>query len=243
MFLIGWEKDDDVAVITMDNGENLQNSDFVRGMSRILSEIEEDDSIISVVISSSDPKSWCQGVDLEFLMERMAENDIDTVFNLLTGINKIFKMLLLFPVPVIAAIGGHAVGNGAIFACACDFRFMRADRGYFFFPDADLGIPTLPGSMEICKKAIPFPSYQEMLLGGKKCTAKELYENRVILKASENLRNLMTDAIGFAKTMNKHRAVYGEIKKQLYRHIIFSIDKEDPAYIKTFKILMSRFYP
>jgi enoyl-CoA hydratase/carnithine racemase len=243
MFVIDWEKDDDVAVIIMNNGENLQNSDFVRGMSRILKEIEEDDSVISVVISSGDPKSWCQGVDLEFLMERMAENDIDTVFNLLTGINKIFKRLLIFPVPVIAAIGGHAVGNGAVFACACDFRFMREDRGYFFFPDADLGIPTLPGSMEICKKAIPFPHYQEMLLSGKMLTARELYENRVILKASENLEKLMTDAIGFAKTMNKHRAVYSEIKMQLYWHIIDAIDKEDPAYIKAFKLLMSKFYP
>lgn len=239
MFAIEWEKDDDVAVITMDSGENLQNRDFINGMSGILNEIEEDDSITSVVISSSDPKSWCQGVDLEFLMERMAENDIGTVFDLLIGINKIFKRLLLFPIPVVAAIGGHAVGNGAILACACDFRFMRADRGYFFFPDADLGIPTLPGSMEICKKAIPFPNYQEMLLSGRRFTAQELYEIRIILKASGNLNKLMADAIGFAKKLNIQRAVFGEIKKQLYRHIIDVIDKEDPEYIKTFRVLMS----
>ena len=241
MFVIGWEKEDDVAVITMESGENLQNKDFIIGMTRVLNEIEEDDSIRSVILSSNDPKSWCQGVDLEFLMERMAEDDIKTVLELLVGINSIFKRLLLFPIPVIAAIGGHAVGNGAILACACDFRFMRADRGYFFFPDADLGIPTLPGSMEICKKAIPFAKYQEMLLSGRRYTAQELYESRIVTKASQNINALMIDSMSFAKTMGGRRAVFGEMKRQLYRHIVDVIDNEDPKYIKTFKEFMTNF--
>jgi len=240
MFVIGWEKEDDVAVITMDSGENLQNRDFVNGMTKVLNEIEGDDSIRSVILSSGDPKNWCQGVDLEFLMERMAENDIKTVLELLVGINAILKRLLLSPIPVIAAIGGHAVGNGAVLACACDFRFMRADRGYFFFPDVDLGIPTLPGSIEICKKAIPFTIYHEMLLSGRRYTAQELYESRIVMKASQNINALMIDSMSFAKTMSQQRAIFGEIKGQLYRHIVDVIDNEDPKYIKTFKELMSK---
>jgi ribosomal protein L35AE/L33A len=49
--------------------------------------------------------------------------------------------LALLNLPVIAEIGGNAYAGGAILASACDFRFMRSDRGRFCFPEVHLGIP------------------------------------------------------------------------------------------------------
>ncbi len=53
--------------------------------------------------------------------QKIQEKDHDTVKAFMYDMNRIFKRLLLFPVPVIAAINGHAFGNGAIVSCACDF--------------------------------------------------------------------------------------------------------------------------
>ena len=52
---------------------------------------------------------------------------------------------LTLPVPTAAAVVGHAFGAGAMLALAHDFRVMRADRGYFCFPEVDIRIPFTPG--------------------------------------------------------------------------------------------------
>jgi enoyl-CoA hydratase/carnithine racemase len=143
-----------------------------------------------------------------------------------------FKKILLFPMPVIASINGHAAGNGAILACCCDFRLMKADRGYFFFPGVDINISYPLGIQEIIKKAFPYYKLEEAILTGKRYDAKELEKHHVIMKACDNAEAVRQESIAFAKTFKKKRSIFEEIKKQLNKHIIAIIDNEDSAYIE-----------
>ena len=131
MSVIEWKKVETVGVITMNNGENRHNPDFVRAILAAFDEVEGDPGISSVIIASSDPKNWSQGIDLQWMMGAMEKNDLQGIRDFMYGLNRIFKRILLYPMPVIAAINGHAFGDGTIMACACDFRFMKADRGFF----------------------------------------------------------------------------------------------------------------
>ncbi|MCX5818716.1 MAG: enoyl-CoA hydratase/isomerase family protein, partial [Deltaproteobacteria bacterium] len=131
MSVIEWKKVETVGVITMNNGENRHNPDFIRALLTAFDEIEGDPGISSVIIASSDPKNWSQGIDLQWITGAMAKNDLQGMRDFMYGLNRIFKRILLYPMPVIAAINGHAFGDGTIMACACDFRFMKADRGFF----------------------------------------------------------------------------------------------------------------
>ena len=60
------------------------------------------------------------------------------------------KRLVFRPENVAAAFGG-----GAILACACDYRLMRSDRGFFCFPEVDVNIPFLPGMLASVQRAVP----------------------------------------------------------------------------------------
>lgn len=239
MAVVEWRKDDKVAVITMNNGENRHNLAFAQAMNTVFDEVVADKEITAAVLRSGDAKSWSLGVDVEWLMQRFQAGDSDSIKAFLYGMDDVFKKLLLVPIPVIAAINGHAFGNGAILACACDFRFMKADRGFFCFPEVDLGIPFLPGMIAFVKKAVPYYKFNELKLTGRRAGAIELAEHHVLEKASPDETALMQDALAFAKGFNKKRGIFGEHKRRLHKHIIEIIDTENPAVIESLQLMIA----
>lgn len=239
MALFELTKDEGVAVINMANGANKQNLEFAKGLNQLLDEILTDTEIYSIIITSSDEKNFCQGIDIDWLMEKYEQKDFKSMKAFLYAMNDVFKRLLLMPVPVIAAINGHAFGNGAMLACACDFRFMKKDRGYFCFPEVDINIPFLPGMIAFVRKAIPEYKFNELKLTGKKVSAQELFEHHVIEKASDDKAALINDALSFAKTFKKNRNIFAEHKKRMYKTIIEVIDTQDPEYIDSLNLFVS----
>jgi enoyl-CoA hydratase/carnithine racemase len=236
MAILEWRKEDTVAVITMTNGENRHNPDFVSALLGVLDEIEKDPSICSVVILSGDAKSWSQGIDLNWMTGKMQQKDVSAIRDFMYGINSVFKRVLLYPMPVIACLNGHAAANGAILACACDFRLMRADKGFFFFPEIDIGIPFLPGMIAFLQKAIPYNKFNEMTLTGRRCTAGEMADSGVLVKACETEEALIAETMALAKSLQKKRGVFGEMKRRLHAGIVEIIEKEDPKYIEPLKL-------
>jgi len=230
MAVIEWKKENKVAIVEMCNGPNKMNRIFAESMNQCLDEILEDTEIQGVVLTSTDEKNFSQGVDVEWIGSKLHAQENEAVISFMYGMNNIFKRLLLFPVPVIAAINGHAYGNGAILTCACDFRFMRKDKGFFCFPEVDVSIPFLPGMIGFVRKAIPEDKFNHLLLSGQRMTAEELESASVIVRACEQ-ESLLTDAVSFAGSFAKKRGIFQELKKRIHKELIRIIDEEDPEFI------------
>lgn len=231
MSIVKWEKADNVAIVFMNQGPNKQNLAFAQAMNAVLDEVFLDKDITAVILASTDQKHWSVGVDVEWVVANMQEPGAPKVKEFMYSMNEVFKKLLLFPVPVIAAINGHAFGNGALLSCTCDFRMMNAEKGFFCFPEVDLGIPFLPGMTAFSRKAIPEYKLNELVFTGKRATAQELVEDHVVVKASDNAQALLEEAVAFAGTFKKKRGIFGELKKRMHKSIIETLEKEDPAYI------------
>ncbi|MCX5849301.1 MAG: enoyl-CoA hydratase/isomerase family protein [Deltaproteobacteria bacterium] len=226
MSIMNWVKDENVAIITMTNGENRQNLVFAKTLSAMLDEIIADKSISALIITSNDEKNFSQGIDVEWIMGQMQKNEHQPVIDFINEMDIVFKKLLLYPVPVIAAINGHAYGNGSILSCACDFRFMRSDKGFFCFPEVNIGIHFRWGMNAFVKKAIPLHIFSQMQFTGNRYTASELEQHNIIVKACANKEDLMSTAITFAKTFHKKRGIFGELKKRLYTDIVKVLDDD-----------------
>jgi enoyl-CoA hydratase/carnithine racemase len=223
---MNWGKDETVAMITMTNGENRQNLVFSRTLNAMLDEIIADKTVTALIITSNDAKNFSQGIDVEWIMGQMQKNEHQPVIDFINEMDIVFKKLLLYPVPVIAAINGHAFGNGSILSCACDFRFMRSDKGFFCFPEVNIGIPFRWGMNAFVKKAIPLHILSQMQFTGNRFTASELEKHNIIVKACANQEDLMAQTIAYAKTFQKKRGILGEMKKRLYADIIKVLDSD-----------------
>lgn len=85
-------------------------------------------------------KFYSNGLDLDWLA---AHGDQMQFY--VGRVQALFARMLTLPMPTAAALNGHAFGAGAMLAIAHDYRVMRADRGYFCFPEVDIHIPFTPG--------------------------------------------------------------------------------------------------
>ena len=197
-----------------------------------MDEIVNDTDANAIVVTSSHEKIFSSGVDLDWLSMVIQKKDSKSAREFFKSLNELFKRILLFPMPTIAAITGHAFGFGAILCCTFDFRFMRSDKGFLCFPEVDLGIPFLPGMIALIKKAIPINKIEEMLYTGKRVTAEECRAHQIVLKAC-HVDDLMNDALSYAKSLNKKRAIIADMKKKLYKEIIHTIDVEDASLIES----------
>jgi len=235
MALIEYELDENVAVVTMNSGENRFNLAFLDEFLSVLDTIENDTDANALVVRSSHEKIFSNGIDLDWLVSLIQKNDPDTARKFLYTMNSLFKRLLIYPMPTIAAMTGHAFAGGAIMCCAFDFRFMRSDRGFFCFPEVDLGIPFLPGMIALAEKAIPMYKLEEMKYTGKRLTAYECEEHHIVMKAC-HIDDLMDEALSFAKGLNKGRKIIRAMKEGMYKDIVRVMDEEDPLIIETGKL-------
>jgi len=225
-----------VAVVTLNEGENRLNLDFLNKFIDALDHVEKQTDANVLVVRGAHEKIFSNGIDLEWLMPIMQKNDAATAKKFIETMMVLFRKITLYPMPTIVAMTGHAFAGGAIMCCYFDFRFMRSDRGFMCFPEVDLGIPFLPGMMAAMKKAIPRYKLDEMVLTGKRVAAQECEEHHIITKAC-HIDQLMDEVMNFAKLQNKRRAVVDLIKEEMNKEIVYAIDHEDPPIIAS-----GRFY-
>jgi enoyl-CoA hydratase/carnithine racemase len=131
------KRDDDVYVLDLGDGENRFHPDWLAAVNGALDEVEQAPAPLVTTASS---KIYSNGLDLDWLA---AHGDKTQWY--VGRVQALLARMLTLPVPTAAAISGHCFGAAAMLAMAHDFRVMRADRGYFCFPEVDIRIPFTPG--------------------------------------------------------------------------------------------------
>lgn len=232
MALVDFTVDGHVALVTLNDGENRFNPAFLNAFMGVLNDIETNSDATTLVVHSHHEKIFSNGIDLEWLLGVLQNNDLATSKQFFYDLMQVFKRLVTYPLVTIAAISGHAFAGGAIFSSAFDFRFMRTDRGFFCLPEVDLSIPFLPGMNAVLRSAIPEQVLREMQLTGARLTA-EMCKAAQIVKGAFPGDQLLEETLAFARQVNKQRPIVKALKARLNEPIVHAIEVEDVAFIES----------
>jgi enoyl-CoA hydratase/carnithine racemase len=151
--------DDKIAILDLGDDENRFSPGFLDEVDAHLDEIIGAGA--QGLVTTGGGKFYSNGLDLDWL----AANGEQTQWYV-GRVQGMLGRILTLPVPTAAALVGHAFGAGAMLALAHDFRVMRADRGFFCFPEADIRIPFTPGMAALIQaKLTPQAAVASMTTG------------------------------------------------------------------------------
>jgi enoyl-CoA hydratase/carnithine racemase len=131
--------------------------------------------------------------------------------------------MLTFPLPTAAAVVGHAFGAGAMLAVAHDFRMMRADRGYFCFPEVDINIPFSPGMAALIQaKLAPQTAVASMTTGRRFGGADAASVGIVDATAAEGA--VTAAAVDLLRPLSgKNQQTLGAIKQTMFTQAVTAL--------------------
>jgi Delta3-Delta2-enoyl-CoA isomerase len=151
-------RDDDVYLLDLGDGENRFNPTWVGEVADALREVDEAPAPRALVVTATG-KIWSNGLDLEWMGANPTE-----INPLLDQVHGLYAQALGLGVPTVAAIQGHCFAAGAMLALAFDARVMRADRGFWCLPEADIDIPFTPGMNDlVAARLAPAAAHQAMV--------------------------------------------------------------------------------
>jgi enoyl-CoA hydratase/carnithine racemase len=128
----------DVAIITMERGENRMNNEFIDQVNAALDEALRNPDLKGI-ITTGVGKFYTNGLDLLYMME-MYQKEPENLEVFLKRWNQLQIRMLTCPVVTVSAINGHAFAGGAIFSLCHDFRVMQTERGWWCMNEAQLGL-------------------------------------------------------------------------------------------------------
>lgn len=198
-----------VSVLHLGADENRFSPDWLDAVEAALAQVSSGPPTALVTIA--DGKVYSNGLDLPWLMANPAQMTeyVDRIHGLLA------RMLTL-PVPTVAAINGHAFGGGAMLALAHDMRVMRADRGFFCLPEADIRIPFTVGMVELLQAKMHPQAAAATMLTAARVPGPRAFELGIVdaLTSEDELRSAAM-AIA-AERVGKDRRTLGLIKARMY---------------------------
>ncbi|MGI8308099.1 3-hydroxyacyl-CoA dehydrogenase NAD-binding domain-containing protein [Saccharopolyspora hattusasensis] len=145
---IRWESDaDGIVVLTLDDPQqqaNTMNERYQRSMAETVQRLEDERDNITGVVLTSAKSTFFAGGDLRELVQARP-GDAERVAETITGVKRQLRRLETLGVPVVAALGGTALGGGLEIALACHHRIaLKNPKARFGFPEVTLGL--LPGA-------------------------------------------------------------------------------------------------
>lgn len=208
------DRHDAVFVLDLGDGENRFHPDWIASVDAALDEVEKSEGPRALVTAATG-KFYSNGLDLEWLAAHSDER-VDYV----NSVHGLFARFLSLPLISVAALQGHTFAAGAMLSLAHDFRLMRADRGFWCLPEAEINIPFTPGMSALIQSRLTPQTAQHAMVSARRFGAQEAAAAGIVDQAVDE-DALRTAALELAEAhASKAGDSLGTIKTRMYAPVL-----------------------
>ncbi len=171
MEFITYEVEGQIGIITINRPKalNALNSAVLDELDKALDAVDQE-AIRCLILTGAGEKSFVAGADIgEMSTLTKAEGEAFGKKG-----NDVFRKLETFPIPVIAAVNGFALGGGCEISMSCDIRIC-SENAVFGQPEVGLGITPGFGGTQRLARIVGTGKAKEMIYGARNIKAEEAY--------------------------------------------------------------------
>jgi Enoyl-CoA hydratase/carnithine racemase len=186
--------------INREKALNALNSQVLDELNATLDAVNLDE-VRCLILTGAGAKSFVAGADIgEMSTLTKAEGEAFGKKG-----NDVFRKLEVFPIPVIAAVNGFALGGGCELAMSCDIRIC-SDNAVFGQPEVGLGITPGFGGTQRLARLVGAGMAKQMIYTARNIKADEAYRIGLV-NAVYPAEELMTQAEKMASGIAKNAPI------------------------------------
>ncbi|MFT4054499.1 MAG: enoyl-CoA hydratase-related protein [Novosphingobium sp.] len=161
--------DGPVAVVTIDRAArmNALHPAAHHELSAVFDDLTRMPDLRVVIVTGAGERAFCSGYDLKDNLETGVMEIAETGFAGFNGRTD-------YPLPVIAAVNGMALGGGFELALACDF-IIAAEHATFSLPEPKVGWAAVGGGVQRLPRAVGMKRAMDIILTGRTVDAAEAF--------------------------------------------------------------------
>ena len=178
MGFVDYEVEGHVGIMTINRPKalNALNEDVLKDLGAAFDAVNLDE-IRVVILTGAGEKSFVAGADIAAMSTMTkAEGEAFGKFG-----NDVFRKIEVFPVPVIAAVNGFALGGGNELAMSCDIRIC-SENAVCGQPEVGLGITPGFGGTQRLARLVGMGRAKELIFTCDNIKADEAYRIGLVNK-------------------------------------------------------------
>ncbi len=187
------ERNGPVALLRMENGKaNAISATLLERLDGLIAQLGD----ARAAVITGQGSAFCAGLDLPAL----ADLDRQTMRGFIQRFSAVMLRIFELPIPLVAAVNGHAVAGGCVLALQADVR-IGADRdARIGLNETQLGIGLPLAVVETLRWQVPGPSLAPLALEGRLVSPREALQLGLLHEVVPEA-DLLTRALERATTL------------------------------------------
>lgn len=223
-----------VVEVVLDRPEalNALSTAFATVLRDAMLDLARDPAVRSVVLSSSQDRAFCVGADLK---ERNTFTEADLRAQRLV-FRSLSSAILAVPVPLVAAVAGHALGGGFELALLCDL-IVAEESASFGLPEVSVGVVPGLGGTQLLSRRVGLGRAGDLVYTARRISGREAFDLGAVDRTVEPGAARRT-ALDLAATIAGHSPVGVRNARRALRRgfdleLEAALDVEDSAWRAT----------